>query len=532
MSGTIGIIFGILVIIGAVVLLVKQYETRMVLLGAGFLMAIAALKPMIAFEEFSRYMVQGGLIMTICSALGFAAVLQLTKCDKHLVFAMAKGLKYIRPFLIPAVALATFLINIAIPSAAGCAAATGVIMIPLMMSQGVHPATAASAIMLGTFGSMLSPGLSHNPIIAGLATTSLGHEFTSLDVIKTMLVPTVVSFGIGAFCLTVFAKFLKEDKGYVAANVGTAEEQETKNFKVNPLFAILPLIPIFILVAFSLSGRTVDDQTKSVTALKVIDAKELQFIVANQGTDLASTQANFAALYTKWTEQQANTKNPAKLKTLEANLKMLAAVQTKLPNVFGEKMSEQQFFETTSFLSSWGWTKKFGVPHAMLLGAFLCLFFTRTSPSKATKDFFNGMGKGYGDVIGIIICAGVFVGGMGALGLIEAATDAMENATAIAGLAATYGPFLLGIVSGSGDAAALAFNGAVTPSATGFGFQVANMGSLAALAGALGRTMSPLAGAAILCAGLAQVNPFEIAKRNAPGMILASIAAMVLLLYV
>ena len=39
------------------------------------------------------------------------------------------------------------------------------------------------------------------------------------------------------------------------------------------------------------------------------------------------------------------------------------------------------------------------------------------------------------------------------------------------------------------------------------------------LASALGRNMSPLAGATIICAGLAGVNPVEIAKRTAPGMI-------------
>jgi len=42
--------------------------------------------------------------------------------------------------------------------------------------------------------------------------------------------------------------------------------------------------------------------------------------------------------------------------------------------------------------------------------------------------------------------------------------------------------------------------------------------------------MSPLAGAAIIVASLAGVNPLEVAKRNAPGMIIAAIVAIFILL--
>lgn len=435
MTGTIAIVFGIAVIIGAVVLLIKRYETRMVLLGAGFLMAIAALNPMVAFKAFSDSMVQGGLIINICSALGFAGVLQLTKCDKHLVFAMAKGLKHIRPLLIPAVALATFCINIAIPSAAGCAAAAGVVMIPLMISQGIHPVIAACAVMLGTFGSTLSPGFSHNPVVAGLATTSLGREFTNIEFIRTIAWGSIPSFVIGATSLTIIAKFLKEDKGYMSEE--STDTAEAATFRINPIFAILPLLPIILLITFS-----------------------------------------------------------------------VPSVQASLP-----------------------WAKSFLVPHAMLLGAFLCLVLTGTNPGKATKEFFTGMGHGYGDVIGIIIAAGVFVGGMNALGLISSATESLKEVQSVAGIAATFGPFIMAVICGSGDAAAIAFNQSVTAHAPSFGFQVADMGALAALAGSLGRTMSPLAGAAILLAGLAQVNPFDMAKRHAPGMIIAAIVSMFIMLY-
>lgn len=59
-----------------------------------------------------------------------------------------------------------------------------------------------------------------------------------------------------------------------------------------------------------------------------------------------------------------------------------------------------------------------------------------------------------------------------------------------------------------------------------------SMGSMASIGGALGRTMSPIAGGAVICAGLAGVNPLEIPKRNGPGMLIAVAVTTVLLLYV
>jgi DcuC family C4-dicarboxylate transporter len=86
-------------------------------------------------------------------------------------------------------------------------------------------------------------------------------------------------------------------------------------------------------------------------------------------------------------------------------------------------------------------------------------------------------------------------------------------------------------MSGSGDAASVAFNKAVTIHAEQFGMLPTDMGSLAVLAGALGRTMSPIAGGAIICSAFAGINPMELAKRNAPGMIIAVTVSMLLLVY-
>ena len=415
------LLVGAIVVIAVVYLLLKRHESRMVLIAAGILMCCIAGKPMASLDAFAKSMTNAGLITSVCSCMGFAWCMKYTGCDKHLVLAIGKVLKKMGFLLIPGATLATFVVNIAIPSAAGCSAAVGVIFIPIMMSAGIHPAMAAAAVKSGTYGSMLNPGLVHNAVIAKLANTQI------TTVIGNHMMATVAGVVVAAVVLTVLSIVLKENKGY-APEGGAAVEDMT----INPLYSLMPLIPVIILLLGS---------TGVVPALKM------------------------------------------------------------------------------------------GVPHAMVIGAIISLAATRKNPVELTKNFFNGMGDAYANIIGIIISVGVFVAGLNALGLIKALINWMLNSTGIVKIAATFGPFLLALISGSGDAATVAFNEAVTPHAAEFGLQTMNMGSAAALGGTLGRTISPIAGATIICAGIAGVDPMEVCKRNALGITLALVVGMILLLF-
>ena len=419
------IVLGGAIVLATIYLLVKQYESRMVLFASGLLMALLAGAPMVALDSFASRMTTGGLITAICSVMGFAFVMKVTKCDQHLVNLVVGFLTKFRVILIPGATIATFAINIALPSAAGAAAAVGAIFIPILIAAGVSPAIAGAAVLAGTFGSMLSPGLSHNPFIAELAGVEV------MDVIAVHSTADVISVVIAAISIAVVAKFLNEDKGYIAKSEAAAtSEVNVETPKANLFYALVPILPIVILVL----GSTI------LPALKM------------------------------------------------------------------------------------------GVPQAMLIGAIIAIAVTRTNPQDVSKAFFDGMGSAYGQIMGIIIAAAVFVSGMEAIGIVEAFINMLVNTESVVNIAATFGPFLLGVISGSGDAAAFAFNEAVTPHAQMFGLEIINMGSIAALGGALGRTMSPIAGAAIVCASIAGVSPMELAKRNAPGMIIAAVVVMFVLL--
>lgn len=145
----------LVVTIGAIAALIKRCETRLVLLSAGILMALLSLEPMIAFKQFDKSMTNATLIIAICSAMGFASVVSLTKCDVHLVALLTKPLKKLGLMLLPACMLVVSLISIAIPSTSGLVAAVGPTIIPLMVRAGFHPAIAAASVV-GRLRSLIS----------------------------------------------------------------------------------------------------------------------------------------------------------------------------------------------------------------------------------------------------------------------------------------------------------------------------------------------------------------------------------------
>ncbi len=402
-----------IVVIATVWAMVKRYETRLVLVTSGLVLATLSLSPMSALDAFAKSMTTGSLIMAICGAMGFAYVISYTRCDEHLVTLLAKPLAKLGLLLVPAAAAMTFFINIAIPSAAGCAAAVGATLIPLMLRSGIKPAGAAAAVLVGTYGSLLSPGLSHNAFVAKMA------GFEIMQMIAHHATYTLAMGAIGVLGVTIAVFLFKDHQGEVgAAGAKLAAGQAIDRPKL--LFALAPFVPLVLLVL----GNTV------------------------------------------------------------------------LPAI------------------------KMGVPQAMVIGAIYAFAVTRMSPAKMCNEFFNGMGKGYADVLGIIIAAGVFAAGLKSAGLIDAFVEVLKNSNDIARWGGSIGPFLMGVLVGSGDAAAFAFNEAVTPHAAQFGMTIPDLGMLAAIAGALGRTMSPVAGVVIVVSGIAAVSPLEVVKRTAPAMMI------------
>ena len=411
------------VIIVTVWALIKRYETRLVLIGAGLLLCCISLDPMAALNQFAKSMTNNSLVMAICSSMGFAFAASYTKCDRSLVHYLAAPVRGLGIFLIPVCTVITFFVNIAIPSAAGCAAAVGSTLIPVMLRAGIKPAAAAAAVLAGTIGSYLSPGTSHNPYVAKMANMEV-MDFIGFHSTYSLMCGAILVVGVLLVCLV-----LRDNKGDANAQVDESKLQKQDDFTPSVLKALVMLVPIAILVCGNL----------------------------------------------------------------------------------------------------WVPAIKMGVAQAMVIGAICALAVGRCNPQEFSKQFFNGMGKGYADVMGIIIAAGVFAAGLRAAGLIDVCVDALKNANDYARWGGALGPWIMGVITGSGDAATLAFNEAVTPHAEAFGMSIPGLGALAFLTGALGRTMSPLAGVTILVSGIAMVSPIEVIKRTALPCFVAVICCALLM---
>jgi DcuC family C4-dicarboxylate transporter len=414
--------------------IIRQAEVRLALLTGGLVMAALSWNLPAFSAAFTASMTTAGLISVILPVMGFAAVMELTGCNGHLVKMLTDPLLKVRMVLVPGAMLVTYLINTAISSAAGCTAAVGVILIPAMMAAGIHPAMAGAAVFAGTWGSVFSPGSPHPAMIAKIANISV------IDVILAHKTASIAGAVIVALLLFAEAKLFKQDRDWTPEKAGAdlgklAAAKRPTIDKVNVLMALVPMVPLALLL-----------------------------------------------------------------------------------------LTVPQFGITTKILP-----KGLTVLESMLIGSVLGMLVTWTGPTRAVTEFFDGMGRAYSFVIGIIIAAGVFIGGLEAAGVIKAFLDVLKEAKSAVPVLGTFGPFIVAVLSGSGDAAAIAFNTAVTPHAAQFGITSVNLGNMAWVGGALGRSMSPVAAACIIGAGFAGVSPFELAKRNAVPMLVAAVVFMLML---
>ena len=66
---------GLVIVIATFYAIIKNYETRLVLFVSGIVMAILGGGLVGAFNSFVKTMVEGGLVPTICTVMGFSYVM-------------------------------------------------------------------------------------------------------------------------------------------------------------------------------------------------------------------------------------------------------------------------------------------------------------------------------------------------------------------------------------------------------------------------------------------------------------------------
>ena len=137
------------------------------------------------------------------------------------------------------------------------------------------------------------------------------------------------------------------------------------------------------------------------------------------------------------------------------------------------------------------------------------------------SSFLDGMGKVFGPVVALIVCAELFAESLKAIGAISALLHSADGA----GLGSGFMTLVLvalimgaAVVMGSGNASFLSFATLAPEVATKFGVPAVTMLLPMQLASSIGRSVSPIAAVVIACAGIAKISPFEIIKRTSVPM--------------
>jgi DcuC family C4-dicarboxylate transporter len=284
------LILATLVIAAAIYLMVRRVEIRLVLLGAGLVMCLLAGEPLALADTFTRGMVTS-MVAPICAAMGFAAVMSATGCDKHLVHLLLAPIRSIRWLALPGGILVAYLVNMAVPSQTSTAAALGPILVPLLLASGYAPVVAGAALILGASygGDLLNPGSQDVQAIAGVV------RLSAPELSARVIPASIAGALVAAFVFAVFNR-----PGEAPPPGEPVEEEpetglmhapppETAEFRLDPLRAAIPLVPVALLLAayggFAPLGWLVrtppgDDWAALANALPVVRAMLIGTLMA------------------------------------------------------------------------------------------------------------------------------------------------------------------------------------------------------------------------------------------------------------
>ena len=245
-----------MMIIAAVVwALLRRVDVRLVLLTASVALFALAGKLPALFVIMSEGLTKPSTVVPICSALGFAYVLRVTECDKHLVHLLLRPLKHplARVLLIPGCVAAGFVVNIAITGQTGTAAIVGTILLPLLLSKGISRATAGSLLLLGCSmgGQLFNPGAAEIRTLndeTGIKSGILAQRFISLNLIACVIALVVYWY---------FAARRERAYRLTALRLGGTDEHcdlerplspNAQPFRINLAKSAVPFVPLLLLM--------------------------------------------------------------------------------------------------------------------------------------------------------------------------------------------------------------------------------------------------------------------------------------------
>jgi len=423
------------VIVGvAIVAIYRRVDVRLTLFVAAMLIGILAGDPLAIIRTFFSTLTNEKFVVPLCSAMGFAQVLRLTECDKHLVHMLVRPLKKVRFLLIPGAVVVGFLVNMPIISQTSTAVVLGTVVIPLLQAARFSPVTVGATLLIGSSigGELLNPGAPELRTVVtetekaakafyleaasihGAAAARASLEFVNMealdgnDCVRRIFPLNMVGLLVGTAVFWWLCTRAERKRSLMAASADTVAVDEEAAFHINYLKASVPLIPLILLYL-------------AAPPFEVIPTRPW-LEMADPGASAGQHDTRIIAL-------------------------------------------------------------------AMLIGVFIAVIVSPRSAPNAARAFFDGAGYAFANIVSLIViatCFGKAIELIGVARLLGAAIDALPQM-----LLPLSGFFSLAFATlcGSGMATAQSLFGFFARPALRLGIEPVEVGAVVSLAAAAGRTM-------------------------------------------
>ena len=241
-------ILALVLIAVAIAALCRGLDVRLVLAGAALLLSLLAGDVRPVAREFLGTFSNEKFVVPICTAMGFAHVLRLTGCERHLVLLIVKPLRYFRWLIVPGVVLTGFLVNIPVISQTSTVVCLAPVVIPLMRAGGHSMATIGVCLLLGASvgGELLNPGAPE------LLTVFDKTGVSPLDQARRYLPPVVFAqLAVSTLLLWALTTWL-DRRGGATPTGHQIPDEPARPERINFVKAVVPLVPLGLLFASGL----------------------------------------------------------------------------------------------------------------------------------------------------------------------------------------------------------------------------------------------------------------------------------------
>ena len=476
----------------AVVLIVRGWDVRLVLLAAALAIAGSSGEPAklgAVVREFLYTFSNEKFVVPICTAMGFAYVLRHTGCDRHLVLLLTNPLRHVRFLLVPGVIAVGFLVNIPVISQTSTAVCIGPVVIPLMRAAGYSLPTIGACLLLGASvgGELLNPGAPELLTVfdkTGVETRVQAQEYLP-PLVFTQLVASALVFWL------------------------LSRWWERKNYPPHPNPP-------------PQGGRESEGASPTGGAASSYTSPPVGEVAAQPRVGGSDPSPNSLPLQREGASEHRINLLMALVPVVPLVLLFLAGPPLNVFRVPDEWVVLPKNGKPDPAYSS----RLIGL--AMLVGVLVAAAVVRDKARDCVKQFFDGAGYGFANIVSLIVIANCFGVAIKDAGLADALGRLIGQVPNLMQPLAAFVPLAFAAVSGSGMASTQSLYGFFHDPALALGLDPVDVGAMVSLGSAAGRTMSPVAAVTLMCAKLTDTTSFTLAGRVA-GPLLVGMVVVVLL---